>query len=106
MHLTRAFTSYTSSTVRSSSNWNKPRSKKRDRAIGIDQIREHASELAKRSADNVRIDVPVEYKGIVGDAAEEILRYADDQDARYIIVGSKKCPTRKALFGSVSNKYC
>lgn len=50
--------------------------------------------------------MPVEYKGIVGDAAEEILRYADDQDARYIIVGSKKCPTRKALFGSVSNKYC
>jgi len=79
--------------------------KKRGRAIGIDQIREHASELAKRAANNVRIDVPVEYKGIVGDAAEEILRYADDQDARYIVVGpKKKSPTGKALFGSVSQQ--
>lgn len=79
--------------------------KKSGRAIGIDRIREHASELAKRAADSARIDVPVEYKGLVGDAAEEILRYASDQDARYIVVGPRrKSPTGKALFGSVSQQ--
>ena len=77
--------------------------KKTGRGVGIDRIREHAAKLAERAAEATRIDVPIEYEGRVGDAAEEVLEYASDQDARYIIVGPrKKSPTGKALFGSVS----
>lgn len=41
----------------------------------------------------------------VGDSADEIIRYAEDIGARYIVIGGQqRSPTGKALFGSVTQK--
>lgn len=77
--------------------------KKSGRAVGMDRVREHAAELAERAADDREFDVNVEYQGLVGDAADEVVDYATGKDARYIVVGPrKKSPTGKVLFGSVA----
>lgn len=40
--------------------------------------------------------------GLMGDPADEIVEYARDRDARYVVVaGRKRSPVGKALFGSV-----
>jgi len=39
----------------------------------------------------------------VGDPGTEISSYADDEDARYVVIGGRqRSPTGKALFGSVT----
>ena len=54
---------------------------------------------AARDADGVETVVRV------GDPAEEILSYADEVDARLVIVGGRRrSPTGKALFGSVTQR--
>lgn len=70
-------------------------------AIEMDRIREIASDIAAEAADGVTEDfTPV---GLVGDASDEIVRYSNDQDARYIVIsGRKRSPVGKALFGSVT----
>lgn len=79
--------------------------KKSGRAADLDRVREHAGKLAKKATGDIDFDVGVEYVGLVGDAADEVLDYATNQDARYIVVGPrKKSPTGKVLFGSVSQK--
>jgi len=41
----------------------------------------------------------------VGDPAAEITAYAEEQDARYVVIGGRqRSPTGKALFGSVTQK--
>lgn len=78
---------------------------KTGRAIDMDRIRNHAGKLAERASEGVDADVDIEYVGLVGDASEKILDYADKQEARYIVVGPrKKSPTGKVLFGSVSQQ--
>jgi|SRR6056297_347637 len=82
---------------------------KSGRAVEMDRIREHAAELAEKASseavDEDGLPVDVEYVGLVGDAVTRIVQYADDRDARYIVVGPhKKSPTGKALFGSTSQQ--
>jgi nucleotide-binding universal stress UspA family protein len=73
------------------------------RAVDLDRIREFAANRAEDAADGIDTNVIVEYVGLVGDAADSILNYAADQDARYVVVGPRKqSPTGKVLFGSVS----
>lgn len=73
------------------------------RAVDIDRIRDYAAGIANDTADG--IDVPTESVGLVGDTAEEILHYAAERDARYIVVGPRKrSPTGKAVFGSTSQR--
>jgi len=73
------------------------------RAVDMDRIREFAADRAEDAADGIETDVTVEYVGLVGDAADTIVDYAADRDARYIVVGPRKqSPTGKVLFGSVS----
>lgn len=61
-----------------------------------------AAEAAVAGIDEV-VDVDYELVGLVGNPSEEIVDYADDVGARYIVVGGRaRSPTGKALFGSVS----
>lgn len=70
-------------------------------AADLDEIRETAAEFASRAAED--IDVPYEAVGLIGKAAEEINKYADNNDARYVVIGGRaRSPAGKALFGSVS----
>lgn len=72
-----------------------------DEPLDMDQIRAVAAETAAEAAAD--LDVPYEVVGLVGDAAEEVTIYAEEQEARYIIVGPRKrSRTGKALFGSVA----
>lgn len=79
--------------------------KKSGRAVDLDRVREHAATLAEKAAGDVDADIEIEYVGLVGDAADEIVEYAAERDTRYIVVGArKKSPTGKVLFGSVSQQ--
>lgn len=41
--------------------------------------------------------------GLIGKPADEIMDYADDHDAKYIVIGGRKrSPIGKAVFGSVA----
>lgn len=69
--------------------------------VELDQIRRFAAKQAEKAAAD--IDVPYETVGLVGNTADEIINYSDEQNARAIVVGPKKrSPTGKALFGSVA----
>lgn len=69
--------------------------------IDMDNIREVAVETAADAADD--LNIPHETVGLVGDAAAEIVNYANGQGARYVVIaGRKRSPTGKAIFGSVS----
>lgn len=69
--------------------------------LDMDQVRAAAADIAEESIVNV--DVPYETVGLVGDPANEIVEYADEQDARYIVVAPRsRSPAGKALFGSVA----
>lgn len=68
---------------------------------GRDGIAEIAADIAVESAgeafDNF---TPV---GLIGKPADEIVEYAADNNARYIVIGGRKrSPIGKAVFGSVA----
>lgn len=69
----------------------------------LDEIRETAAGFAHKGAEG--INVPYEAVGLIGKPAEEIKKYADRKNAKYIVIGGRKrSPTGKALFGSVSQQ--
>lgn len=71
------------------------------RAIPTEQIEEVAAEIAGEQIGDT--DAAVETVGLVGDPSDEIVTYADEHDASYVVVGGRKhSPVGKALFGSVS----
>lgn len=69
--------------------------------LDVEESRERARDRAARLAADVVPDVtPV---GRVGYPAREIVAYADEQDARYVVIGGRKrSPVGKVLFGSVT----
>ena len=70
-------------------------------AVEITSAEEFAAEAARQAAETV--DEPSTPVGLVGPPSDEIIRYADTHDARYIVVGPKnRSPTGKVLFGSVT----
>lgn len=70
-------------------------------AIDMEHIRGIASEIAEESASGITDDFTA--VGLVGDAADEIVRYSSEHDARYIVIsGRRRSPVGKALFGSVT----
>jgi nucleotide-binding universal stress UspA family protein len=78
---------------------------KSGRPVKLDRVREFAAKQAERATEGVKTDAPIEHVGLVGKAADEVLSYATDKEARYIVVGSRnKSPAGKALFGSVSQR--
>lgn len=73
--------------------------------VEMDKVRRFAAEQAEKATEGANISTDVEYVGLVGDAAGEIVDYAANQNARYIVVAPrKKSPTGKTLFGSVAQK--
>lgn len=72
-------------------------------AIRMDEVIELAEEFVEEAAEG--LDSPFETVGLMGDPAPEIVEYADEQDARYIVTsGRKRSPTGKAIFGSTSQE--
>jgi nucleotide-binding universal stress UspA family protein len=70
-------------------------------AIDMDRIKEIAAEVAKEAAEDVTTDFkPV---GLMGNARDDLTHYANEQGARYIVVGGRKhSPLGKAVFGSTA----
>lgn len=67
----------------------------------MQKVRSKAESIAREAATDVGED-PVAV-GRVGDPADQIVQYAIEKDASYIVVGGRKrSPTGKAIFGSVT----
>ncbi|RDZ65656.1 universal stress protein [Haloferax sp. Atlit-12N] len=65
------------------------------------EIRSAAAEMAEDAVPE--LSVPYETVGLVGNPAEEVTEYADEQDASYIVVSPRRrSRTGKMLFGSVA----
>jgi nucleotide-binding universal stress UspA family protein len=59
--------------------------------------------VSNASTDSTLSDLTVSVR--VGDPADEIVTYAEQEDARYVVIGGRqRSPTGKALFGSVTQK--
>lgn len=70
-------------------------------AVDMDSVRTTASDIAEEAGEP--LDQEFEAVGLMGNPADEVTRYADDQDARYIVVaGRKRSPAGKVIFGSVA----
>ncbi|GAB7011634.1 universal stress protein [Halorubrum trueperi] len=70
-------------------------------SIPTNDILEIAEDLAQEVIDQSSADdaTPV---GLLGDPADEVVNYAEDNDASYLVIaGRKRSPVGKALFGSV-----
>jgi nucleotide-binding universal stress UspA family protein len=69
--------------------------------VSMDEVREVATDIAAEAAHG--FDVPLETVGLVGKPSSEIIQYANDQGARYIVLGPRKrSPVGKMVFGSVA----
>ena len=69
-------------------------------AVERDSVDEYVEEVAAEIAED--LDVPTEPVGLVGNVADNVVRYTKEQDARYLVIGlRKRSPTGKAMFGSV-----
>lgn len=71
------------------------------RPLDRDTVDEYVQGVAEEIAEE--LDAPAKTVGLVGNIADNVVRYAEEQEARYIVVGlRKRSPTGKAVFGSVS----
>lgn len=70
--------------------------------VPIDRVVEMAEGIAAEAVEEAGVEVEAEAVGLMGDPAEEIVSYADDRDASYVVIaGRSRSPVGKALFGSV-----
>jgi len=75
--------------------------KEAGKSTNVDKVQQAAAKVSQRASDSLSVNS--EAVGLVGEPAKAIIEYASEQDARYIIVGSRKrSPTGKAVFGSVA----
>jgi len=75
--------------------------KETGKTVPVDEIRSYAREAATDVAS--RTTDEFEAVGLVGDAADELVKYADSHNASYICVGGRRrSAVGKALFGSVT----
>lgn len=74
-----------------------------DGAISVEELREQAASLPESLLQAQPTSAEAEAVGRIGDPAAEIVSYADDLDARYVIVSpQRRSQTGKLLFGSVA----
>lgn len=75
----------------------------RGEVTDIDELRARAASVAAGAVDENTNWVESNAVGLIGNPADEIVEYATEQDARYIVVSpQRKTQTGKILFGSVS----
>lgn len=68
--------------------------------VPIDRVVEVAERIAAEAVEEAGVEA--EAVGLMGDPAEEIVSYAADRDASYVVIaGRSRSPVGKALFGSV-----
>jgi nucleotide-binding universal stress UspA family protein len=73
------------------------------RAESLEDVTNAAAHTADELAASVLTDVDYEAIGLVGDVPEDILSEAEDRDCDHIfIVGRKRSPTGKVIFGDVA----
>jgi nucleotide-binding universal stress UspA family protein len=76
---------------------------KTKQAVEMDQVEQVAANIAAESADAVGGTSDAATVGLIGNAADEIVRYSDEHDARYVVLGGRRrSPVHKAIFGSVT----
>lgn len=76
---------------------------KTSKTVDLDEVRAVAAEVAEELVGDVLAAHEFEVTGLVGDAASELLRVADERDAEYVVIGvRKRSAVGKALFGSVA----
>lgn len=69
----------------------------------LEAAQERAVQVATEAAEQAGNLEDYRTAGLVGDPAQELIAYAADNDAEYIVVsGRKRTPVGKALFGSVT----
>lgn len=69
--------------------------------ISDSEVREMATEVAANAAAD--LNMAAESVGVIGDPKSEVVNYAAEQNARYIVIaGRKRSPTGKSVFGSVT----
>lgn len=69
--------------------------------VSLEEVRAMGATIASEALD--RTDVEGDPVGLVGDPADEIIDYARENNASYVVVGGRKrSPVGKALFGSVT----
>lgn len=69
--------------------------------VPLEEVRAMGVTIASEALD--RTDVEGDPVGLVGDPADEIIDYARENNASYVVVGGRKrSPVGKALFGSVT----
>lgn len=84
------------------------RSAESGKPVSMEKVRELAREVADDAIEDASLDDDVDVSamervGLVGDPDEEIVEYAEREDARYVVVmGRKQSATAKVLFGSVA----
>ncbi|QCC48050.1 universal stress protein [Halobellus limi] len=74
-----------------------------DEAVPVDDLRDRAAAVAAELMEAHPPDAEAVAVGRIGDPAGEIVSYAGEQDARYIVVSpQQRSQTGKILFGSVA----
>lgn len=72
-----------------------------EEAVTMEEIKAHAAGHAEDVAS--ALDVDYDCIGRVGNAANEVVRYAEKSGARYVVLAPRRrSPAGKALFGSVA----
>lgn len=69
----------------------------------LDELRDRAAAVAAEVIEDHPVGVETETVGLIGNPADEIVRYAEERDAQYVVVGPRRrSQTGKILFGSVA----
>lgn len=74
-----------------------------DDAVEISELRATAARVATDHLEDHPLSVDTEAVGLIGNPADEIVEYASQHNARYIVVSPRRrSQTGKILFGSVA----
>lgn len=70
-------------------------------AVEMERVKEEAANISRENSQDIAPGA--EAVGLVGDPAQTITDYVEEQDAEYVVIGGRKrSPVGKALFGSVT----